>query len=248
MEKINKLLDRLYEKIPGPAFGISAGIIGMITLITASILHSMTEPFTYISHYVSNLGVGPNGSASVFNIGLLIIAIVVLPFVIYILRFLWSDAENKKLINRITFIAFILSLVTIIGMFLVAFFDMVNNPPLHVIGALMAFAPASLWVLIFTISMFLNKKISKIQLISSIILVIICTTMTIVVVLSIPLFDASKNMFSLLDINFVSLYLTSMDESLNYVRFWEWLSVWGLFLWIIETGLFTLLYKSKEKL
>ncbi|MBN1802707.1 MAG: hypothetical protein JW891_14440 [Candidatus Lokiarchaeota archaeon] len=68
--KYNKILNRLYEKIPGIYFGyLGLGILGISVFLALYLYYISDQSYSIFTHWISNLGIGPNGSSLVFNNG-----------------------------------------------------------------------------------------------------------------------------------------------------------------------------------
>ncbi len=92
MESIGNKLDKFYKKIPGSYWAILGGIFGLLIIFISIFLHSLTEPISFFTHWVSHLGWGPNGSELVFRIGIIVTACLFIPYIICLTRILWAES------------------------------------------------------------------------------------------------------------------------------------------------------------
>ena len=166
--KITKKLEPVYKRIHGGYFGIFTAIIGMLTVIVASILFYSVEPFTIYSHWISNLGgvetnsgKAPNGSNLIFSIGLIAMSVTTIIFVLYLDNLLLLSKNQK--FPRIVICSLIFGVLSLIGNVGVALFDLKSQPMLHSYSAIILFVSMIFMILFFSISMFFNKDVSKIQ-------------------------------------------------------------------------------------
>jgi len=146
LEKIVEKFEPLFKKINGGYFAILTTVSGIITILIASILFYMVEPFTIYSHWISNLGgvvtnsgKSPNGSNIVFSIGLIITGVLSVPSTMYLTKLLLSGEQKAPwLINCAIFAG----TVTLIGLLLIAFFDIKSQPIIHTFSGMIFFLGA----------------------------------------------------------------------------------------------------------
>ncbi len=229
---------RFYERIPRSYWAIISGLFGFIFIITALLLHSISEPISFFTHWVSHLGWGPNGAELVFKVGLIILGCLITPYFIFLYRYLrgLEGGENKKLINKSTQGAIFASGVALIALIITALFGNINQNGfyLHLIGAVTYFMTGMIAMVLFTLSMFLSKKYSKIQVIWTIITLGIFIAM---LISAIPLIST----YSITDLLMINeAVLDKISPLTRWLTFFEWQLVFSTFIWFIITGVYTL--------
>ena len=228
--------DKVFEKIPGYYFGILIGVIGAITIGISATLFSLSEPFNFFTHWISNLGgattqagTSPNGSNIIFGVGLTSAAIVAIFFLVYAMQLLKPGNEKTLWLLYLDVLA---GMITIIGIIIVSFFDMITILAVHAVGATMFFIGGMLMVLFFTLTILLNTEIPWSY--------------------SIPGFIVS-GVFLIFLITFVPYLLTGVqlldllaDISAQYAwtRFWEWMVLFAILSWFFVMGYLT--YKIEK--
>jgi len=246
MNSLNDSLDKFYKKIPGSYWGIIGGIFGLTVFLIASILHSLTEPISFFTHWVSHLGWGPNGSEHIFRIGIIMLGCFVTPYMIFLTRFLWSDKgeEHAKIKNLIIICGIITALFAITGLFMVSIFGNIAQPEfiLHLMGAMIYFVMSGFFMIFYTLSMIISKKWNKIQIIITIINLAFFFGL---IITAIPVFSEIANP------TFISTfqswtgaervaYLTSIIPQTAWLTFFEWTFVISTCSWFIIWGISTL--------
>jgi len=99
-EKIDDFFNVVYKKIPGSIFGLTGAAISAFTIFTALFLYMTADPtFSFVTHWISNLGAGPNGSNVVFNMGMITTSIFILLFQVYEIRDLKRRSGNRILVK-----------------------------------------------------------------------------------------------------------------------------------------------------
>ncbi|OLS13690.1 MAG: hypothetical protein RBG13Loki_2690 [Promethearchaeota archaeon CR_4] len=176
MKSLNHTLDKFFQRIPGSYWGIAGGIFGLLVFLIASLLYSLTEPYSIIDNAVSQLGWGPNGSEPVFRIGMIVLGCVLIPYGIFLTRFLWAKPASRgaKWRNILNVFSIAFAFISFVGLFMVFLFGNAVRDDLfylHLIGAFIYFSFAILFTLFFTISMYLANTLSKIQEIFTIVTV-----------------------------------------------------------------------------
>jgi len=228
---IMEKFDKVYEKIPGYYFGILIGLIGAITIGISAILFSTAEQFTLFSHWISNLGgattqsgISPNGSNVVFGIGLVIAALLAIVFLVYAMKLL--KPGNEKTI-WLLYLDLLTGVVTIVGIIIVAFFDMIAWLAIHGVGAVMFFMGGMLMVLFFTITLILNTEIPWKHSIPGF---IVSGVFLIFLITFLPHLLGGIDLIALLG-----------DTSLTYgwTRFWEWMVLFAILSWFFIMGYLT---------
>ncbi len=235
---LNKPLDSLYKKVPGGYFGIIAAILGGITILICSILYYSVEPFDFFLNWISDLGGvrtnsgrPPNGSNIVFSIGLILLTIVSIPFVLYLMRYLLSRNQRGRFLVHLSVIV---GIITIIGVIGVSIVDIKTDPIVHTYFATLFFFGGMAIMLLFSLSMFLNSDIPRMQALFG----LICSIVPMVFIATFaPYAMEGENVF---------LLVVSTDPELGITRFWEWMYLFALLAWFLETGIFTLKYKEAK--
>ena len=242
--KVSEILTKTYEKFepiykrvrPG-YIGIILGLIGYITIIIAMSLYHLVEPINFFSHWTSNLGapvtfsgLPTNGSNIVFIIGLCSMSVLGFIFIVYLS--IEMNEEEQKYIWLIN-IAAIFGLISVIGSFGVAIFDMMSIVIVHAIFAFLFFLGSCLSMLIFSVSMFFNLKISRKQAIFGIIIAGIGVAFFLSLV---PFIHFLGEPFT--------IEMAGCPE-LTLTRFLEWIYLLGVFFWFIVTGVYFL--KDREE-
>ena len=91
-------LDSFYEKVNGSYFGIIGFIISFVSVLIAQRLYMAVDPsFSGTTNFISDLGAGPNGSDIVFNTGMILYGIFLLPFYTYIGWYLSQRMDDNSL-------------------------------------------------------------------------------------------------------------------------------------------------------
>ena len=232
IKKLGEKFEPLFAKIKGGYFGIIITIIGITTIVTCTILFSLSEPITFLTHWISDLGgvttnsgASPNGSNIVFSVGLLIVVVFAIPFMIYLANYLLE--RNQKLPFLVS-ISFIFSIITLIGIVGVTIVDIKTNATIHTYFATLFFIGGMLLMFFFSLSMLFNSDISNKQALFG----IICS----IVPLS---FLTSFTPFLLAGENIMDLVI-STDPSLALSRFLEWMYAFILFAWFLEVSIYML--------
>ena len=86
-------------------------------------------------------------------------------------------------------------------------------------------------ILLFSISMFFNKEVSKIQAFIGLIVIIIAN---ILFISFLPLILEGKDLMRL---------MTSTSSELAITRFWEWMAFFAFLTWFFELGLYALKFE-----
>ena len=224
-----------FKKRPAATLGIFGGLQGVFVIAFSSILHYMAEPFTFSSHWVSNMGVGPNGSAFAFNYGLMISANLMGMFIIALTAKLWGF--EQKGVRSMAIIGGANGVAAVTGIFILTINPMFGNIILHAIGAYMYFTNSIIFFVFATLAMHYAKITQKWhEIMTAILLVINIGNIPIqfyaIRFLLYPELPASDLGFA----EFASI-LGSMDPALGLVRIFEWMSLIGFFVWVIGTGI-----------
>jgi len=225
-------LNPIYKKIPGGIFGILVTISGNIALSIAAALFYTVEPFTFFTHWVSNLGGAvtnsgfpPNSSNIVFTIGLVILAVFAAIFVVYLVKILLSGDQNH---GWLVICMIATGVTTLIGLLTVAFFDMKSQPVIHTYGGVVFFISATLMILFFSLSIFSNSEFPRLLGLFSL---IIAAIQLVFLLTFIPHLLAGEDL--------VSIVISTAPE-MGLTRFCEWIFIIALFTWFAVTGAYSL--------
>jgi len=235
---MSKILDKVYEKVRGSYWALLGGVVGLLVILIASILHSLTEPISFFTHFVSHLGWGPNGSEPVFRMGIIILGCLMAPYILYLNRHLRVEKgeEHYTLRKLISILAFISAIISLIGIFMISIWGNINQQGffLHLVGAVLFFVMAMGFMLFYTILMIFNKKWSKIQLVCTLVIIFFGIAM---MVSAIPLINSIDLEGLTGSINEI---LAAILPYTTWLTFFEWLYILGVCVWFIITGIFTL--------
>ena len=246
MSSIKNTIKTYYEKFPWSYWAIISGIFGFLFIIVASILHSITEPVSFFTHWVSHLGWGPNGSEPVFRIGIIVLGCLMIPYVISLTQYLWKEREEDKS-GRVKILlpsAFISGIIALFGLLFVSIFGNIAQVGffLHLIGAVTFFAMTTVMMLLYTVSMMLCGKKNKIQELCTVIILIFFISLVISatpVVMNYTVFDL-LNAFVVLTPSERVAFLADLTPLSAWLTFFEWMIVFSFCAWFIITGLYTL--------
>ncbi len=157
MEKIKVSLKWLLNLIPGSVFGFLAIFIG---IIANSLAVSFKNNFG-IFNMVSELGVGPGGFF--FNVGLIISAVIVIPFYFALEEAVRVEGVNDKMANA----ALNFSMVSVFFYGLIGVFPAVpeNDMALlsHGIVAAISISCGIVYLTLYSLSMRKSSEFSKFQ-------------------------------------------------------------------------------------
>ena len=158
-EKIDDFLDNIYKRIPGSVFGFTGAAVSTITTLTALFLYMVVDPsFSFVTHWISNLGGGPNGSNVVFNIGMMFTSVFILLFQIHEIRDLKKRGCNLLIIKLL----YLSAISSTSGLFFVAVFPLTIEI-LHGTAATIYFFGGMSFCIIYAFSILLTPGIHKIQ-------------------------------------------------------------------------------------
>lgn len=252
MSSLKGALDKFYAKIPGSYWGIISGIFGLLVFLVATVLHSITEPLSFFTHWVSHLGWGPNGSEPVFKIGLIILILLFIPYIIFLTRLLWANRgeDIAKIRNVLTTFGLICSVATAIALVFVSLFGNIGQREflLHLIGATVYFFVVMGLISFYTASMILDNKASKSQLIITLINMILLNAL---ILSSIPFLvnyvnPAFTYTFQTMTTTERIAFLESAIPQTVWLTFFEWIYVISTLTWFIVTGIHTTKIERKN--
>jgi hypothetical membrane protein len=223
------MLEKLYNKVKPGYFALLTGICGSLTILIASILYMIVEPFTFFSHWISHLGAGPNGAQYVFMVGLIITSFFAIIFIVFLFQFLKNNMEGHRLM---TWSAFLVGIVSIMGLVMNAIWNMRDDPELHVTGSTTFFFAGLFMVLLFSFSMLFCEKISNSQ---AFIGFAVTGVFFAFLISYVPYMSQGIDLMVL---------LKSTDPRAAPTRFIEWMVFFAIIFWFFEIGFYFL--KKKE--
>ena len=118
--------------------------------------------FSFITHYLSDIGAGPNGVGLVFSVGMILTSAVTIFFFLHLSTFLINKKGNKNFI----LIAFVSGVISSIGTFFVGIFPINIYLDLHNFSASFFFLGGFAYCLFFAISELTTPGISNYQALS----------------------------------------------------------------------------------
>lgn len=163
------VLDKLYKKIKGGYFAFLAlGSISIGMLIALFIYLTEDPSYSILTNYISDLGAGPVGSRVFFSIGMILGAVFLIFFFLYITKFLRSIEEKSQRI----WIFLYPGIIAEIGLIFTGIFplDQTNETffTLHAIAAVIFFIFTAISNLGFGYIEFKNSEFSKLFAIISV--------------------------------------------------------------------------------
>jgi len=239
IEKFTSNLVPLYKKVHWGYFGIISMITGVITIFLSSILYYSVEPFTFFSHWISNLGgietnsaEFPNFSYILFSIGIIITTFFTVLFVIGLIRNLLSKDQKYKSLISIGSLCSIFSLIGILG---VSLFNLNSYPVIHTYTAMLFFFGSSLMMFFFSLSIIFNKDHNWLIGLLGIFLLIPAFV-----------FLSSFIPYLLEKIDLESLIVTT-SLNLAFSRFCEWMYIFAFFIWLFVLGIYNIVLERNKK-
>lgn len=164
---IRNYLNKIYEVVPGPYWGILSMIIGLLGDIIAVLL----TPGYNLTFMVSYLGTGPG--ALFFNLGTILSGFFALIFYLYLIPILKSEFISDKNVR----IALVFSVSSCIFFMLIGFFPAITSNStlilIHGFVAMSSLLCGSIYKSTFAYMMLKNDKFLKFQVYSALIIVVI---------------------------------------------------------------------------
>ncbi len=152
------IFDKLYQKVGGYYFGFLAVGFSLLCILISYLLFIQTDPsFTILTHFISDLGDGPNFSNVVFSVGVIGASLISLLFYIYLTRFLLQYDVSKVL----PVVALVSAIISSIGGFLVGIFPSDTAPLAHRIGALLSFGGSFFISIFYAAAEVLNAEFDR---------------------------------------------------------------------------------------
>ena len=216
-EKIDDFFDNVYQKIPGSIFGFTGVAISAFSTLTSLLLYMAVDPsFSFVTHWISNLGGGPNGSSFVFNSGMMVTSIFILLFQIYVIRDLKKRGGNKILIKLL----FLAAICSTAGLFFVGVFPL-TVAILHGTAASFYFFGGLIFCTLYGVLVLLTPGVHKIQAILGFI---------------------TAGFFGLhLFTSMITALFTEVEMGIN--MFTEWSSLFAVLILILESAFYSVKVK-----
>ena len=177
--------------------------------------------FSFITHYLSDIGAGPNGVGLVFSIGMILTSAVTIFFFLHLSTYLINKKGNKNFI----IIAFVSGLISSIGTFFVGIFPINIYLDLHNLSASLFFLGGFAYCIFFAISELSTPGISKPQALSGF---VVCFFFFVFIFFS--------------SINYYNSELCKIESYIS-----EWILFFVLISWIIEHEIYIFSMSRKKK-
>ncbi len=215
IEKCNGKLDIFYEKFNGGFFALLGVLISIISISTAFVLYTSGDSsFTIYSHWISDLGYGPNGADVVFNSGMIITSLIMLFFQIYLNRNLQTIYGKTKILK----LAIISGYISLIGLFFVGIFPLNQFQVLHGIAADLFFFGGLFSSILLGISEIKTPDVPRFKAIMGFITAF------------------SFGLYIMIAVGALFIPLIT-----GIVKFFEWISVGVLLSWMFQNGFYTIM-------
>ncbi|MBY9012162.1 MAG: DUF998 domain-containing protein [Candidatus Lokiarchaeota archaeon] len=128
--------------------------------MTSVIIYALNDPsFSFLTHYLSHLGGGPNGAGIIFNVGTMISGPLMICFFLNLSAFL----RRKKVKSFLIYISFIPGVLSSIGTFFVGVFPYTLTQDLHNVSAGFFFLGGFAYCILYSVSEWMTQGISKLQ-------------------------------------------------------------------------------------
>jgi len=155
-----KQLDKVFKHVIVSYLVVVGALIGFLTAITAILLYISGDPtFSFFTHWVSHLGVGPNGSSVVFNGGMVYSGIISWIYSLYLAGYL----HKKGAVKFLTAISLGCGIILGIGLLLIGIFPLELIFGIHNVAAGLFFYGGMFSCIIYGITAYLTPGISKLQ-------------------------------------------------------------------------------------
>lgn len=153
-----KTSDKLFNSTIVSHIVVIGALIGFLTAIAAIVLYFLADPtFSFITHWVSHLGTGPNGSDKVFNGGMIYSGIISWIYCLYLAGFLHKKGAFKILI----IISLGCGIMLGIGLLLIGIFPLELIFGIHNIAAGLFFYGGLFSSIFYGLTAYFAKNISK---------------------------------------------------------------------------------------
>ncbi len=151
---------KLYRHVIVSHIVVIGALIGFLTAITAIILYVLADPtFSFLTHWVSHLGVGPNGSDIVFNGGMIYSGIISWIYSLYLAGYLHKKGAFKILV----IISLGCGIILGIGLLMLGIFPLELIFGIHNVAAGLFFYGGMFSCIVYGITAYLTPGISKLQ-------------------------------------------------------------------------------------
>ncbi len=139
---------------------VIAILIPIITIIISVTIYALNDAsFSFLTHYLSHLGGGPNGSNIVFNVGIMVSGVLMIFYFLNLSAYL----RRKKTKTLLIYICFIPGLISSIGTLFTGFFPYTLTQELHNLSASTFFLGGFAYCILYGISEWVTEGISKLQ-------------------------------------------------------------------------------------
>ena len=158
MDKINAFMDKLLKIAPGGYYGLLSMTIGILFI---SLSYLLVPGYSMFESFISILGISPGLAAPLFNMGIILTGILVIPFLVYLGRSLTQERINKKIEK----IAFKISIIGAISISLVGCFPHYTLllGIIHIFFATIFFLSELIFCIMFSLLIWFDSRFSKMQ-------------------------------------------------------------------------------------
>ena len=205
-------LDKIFEKVHASYFGIIGVVVFLVGLIPAMLIHT---GFNFIDVFISDLAVpGENDLAIFFVICWVITGLLMILFILGFTRYL----QEKGASTKGTGITCILGLISAIGLFLIALFNVRDFYIMHSLAQYIFFFPGIIYLFGYA---YLEYKLTEFPLWQALMNILVAFFFLLYLILFI--------------INRVEPTLLVEAKAIS-----EWLFLFSNLFWFVETGAFIL--------
>lgn len=211
-------LEQLYNHLNGGYFALFSFGVCIGSIFVAYLLYSAVGQFSFFSHWISDLGSGPNGANLAFNYGVMLTSL----FLFFFQYDLMRDLKKQNVHSHLRKLSQICCCCSLGGLFFVGLFPLSYSEILHGIAASFYFYGSFFWSLTFSILELKTKNIPKYQVFLGFI---------------VGFFYFNYNVVAI-----GTLMIPLITEEI--VKFSEWLTLFVSITWVLIRGIFTLLTSS----
>lgn len=155
-----KQSDKLFNSAFVSHIIVIGALIGFLTAILAILLYILADPtFSFLTHWVSHLGVGPNGSDIVFNGGMIYSGIMCWIYTLYLSGYLYK----KGAVSFLILISLVCGVILGVGLLLLGIFPLEVIFGVHNIAAGLFFYGGLFSSIFYGVTAYFTPKISKFQ-------------------------------------------------------------------------------------
>lgn len=225
-------------KLPGAAFGLAGVAVSAGCILASACLFASTAAFGLCTHWVSHLGSVAGWPGLLFRIGLVGGGLLLGPFVVDLTSFLWRHDEwSKPQHQRATKIATIVggaaSAVSIVGAILAGIFDMLSASVVHVVSANLFFIGATVFILAYARACIARHVMPAFLKVSTAVVGGLFAVFYPVLFASAFTYFPDVAVLTMAD--WVT-FMTATGPELALVRFFEWLTLYAVFGWIVSAS------------